>query len=512
MAGQPKTRAKREAAAKQQSAAKVESEVQTIFRWKQDPVAFVRECLKAQPDPWQIDALNDYAAHQRIAMCASKGVGKSTVLAWVVWHFMATRYKPLVACTSISADNLRDGLWAELARWQQVSPLLSRAFELSKERIIALGKDELGNELGLTWYCSARNWSKTADMYQQSNTLAGLHAENLLFVVDEAGAIPDAVVAAAEAGLATVGGDKRLVLAGNPTNLDGPLYRACMRDAALWRITRISSAPDDPKRSTRVKIEWAQEQIRIYGRDNPWVLVNVFGQFPPSSMNSLVGPAEVEAAFTRAMTLNSQDSFAILIGVDVARFGDDRTVIVVRQGRAMRGPPIILRGADTVEVAGRVAKLAAELRADAVFVDATGGHGVGVIDILRQAHLRVLEVHFSGSPNDPTFFNKRSEIWWLAADWVKQASLPLLPDIVREFCEPTYSLQGGKLRLEEKEQIKSRLGYSPDIVDALACTFSMPIMPTERPDPMDRWVRVPDRVESQKGWRERFLTGGRAGR
>ena len=482
--------------------------VKKITAWRKDPVLFVRECLQAQPDPWQIAVLNDYRDHQRVAMCASKGVGKSTVLAWIIWHFMSVHLDPLVACTSISSDNLRDGLWSELARWQRVSPFLSQAFSFSAQRIEAIGQTDDGLKVGDTWYCSARHWSKSADRLQQSNTLAGLHALNLMFVIDEAGAIPDAVVAAAEAGLATIGGTKRMVIAGNPTNLEGPLYRACVRDASSWHVTRITSDPDDPMRSTRVSLQWALDQIRIYGRTNPWVLVNVFGQFPPSSMNSLVGPAEVEASFARQFALNSQDHCAKVIGVDVARYGDDRSCIVRRQGQAMMGAPVEMRGAETIAVASMVAKIYNEWAADCVFVDASGGHGVGVIDVLRQSGVRVIEVHFSGSPNEATFFNKRSEIWWQACNWVKSASLPNVPDIVREFSEPKYYLQGGLMRLEEKEQVKARLGYSPDMVDALACTFATPIV-KQVVDGLAQQRHEATREKSRADWRSRFLGGNR---
>ncbi len=458
-----------------------------IKRWKADPVAFVREQFGIEPDAWQCDVLTAFPLHQRLAMKAAKGVGKSAVLAWLMWNFLATRLHPKVACVSISGANLQDGLWAELAMWRAKSAFLTSAFEWQKTRIFA--KDHEA-----TWWASARQWSQTADQSSQANTLAGLHADNLLFVLDEAGGIPDAVMAAAEAGLAA-GTDCKLVQAGNPNMLSGPLYRATTNERHLWHLTEITADPDDPKRSTRVSAKWAREQIEKYGRDNPWVLVNVFGKFPPSSLNALIGPDQVSECMSRVMHPNAVDGQARVIGVDPARFGDDPTVIIERQGRCAFDPAV-MRGARTEEIVGRVAVMHRKNPADAVFVDATGGYGAGVVDGLRLAGIRCIEVNFSSKAKDDGYFNLRSEMWWDMAQWcITGGKLPNSPELVRELCEPTYTYQGNKIRLEEKDQIKARLGWSPNIADALCTTFAQPIvaghgrvggeMPERRPfDPL----------------------------
>jgi hypothetical protein len=120
-----------------------------------------------------------------------------------------------------------------------------------------------------TWFVTARTWPKQADTHRQAETLAGLHAEHVLFVLDESGSIPQAVMATAEAVLAT-GADAKIVQAGNPTTLDGPLYRACVTEEHLWSVVSMTGDPDDQKRSPRVSLEWARQQIATYGRDNPW--------------------------------------------------------------------------------------------------------------------------------------------------------------------------------------------------------------------------------------------------
>jgi len=130
--------------------------------------------------------------------------------------------------------------------------------------------------------------------------LAGMHADNIMFILDEVGGIPDAVMVAAEAAL--TGGPgcvQKIVMAGNPTHRTGPLWRACTTAAHLWWTISITSDPDAEDRTPRVSKKWAREQIEQYGRENPWVMVNVFGEFPPHSLNCLLSEEEVDQAMKR---------------------------------------------------------------------------------------------------------------------------------------------------------------------------------------------------------------------
>ena len=447
----------------------------TLRKWRNDPAQFVRDSFGAEPDAWQREVLQAFPKNPRLAMKACKGPGKTTVLSWIAWNFLATRSHPKVAATSITSDNLADGLWTEMAKWMKKSPFLDSAFTWTKTRIFLNDNPE-------TWWMSARTWPKGGSTDQQADTLAGLHADNLLFILDEAGGIPDAVMAAAEAGLANDDRTNervcaRLVIAGNPTHLEGPLYRSCTSERDLWHVTEITSDPDDPMRTPRVSAEWAREQIKKYGRDNPWVLVNVFGQFPPSSLNSLLGPDDVRAAMDRSlpeMTLALEGQPRIL-GVDVAREGDDKSVIIKRQGRFAH-MPTMLRNVDSLQGAGHVATQWSDWDAHACFVDNTGGFGGGWLDQLTSLGYTPKGIHFAGKAMDGRYFNKRAEMWFLMAEWVKSGGiLPDIPELVAELTVPTYSFKGDRVLLEDKDQIKERLGRSPDIADALALTFAQPV-------------------------------------
>ncbi len=440
-----------------------------IARWRDDPVAFVRECLGAEPDAWQVDVLNAFREHQRIALKACKGPGKSTVLAWIAWNFLLTRPHPKVVATSITGDNLRDGLWTELAKWQGRSPILRELFDWTTTRIQAKDHPE-------TWFASARQWSKSADPSSQADTLAGIHADRVLFLIDEAGGVPDAVAAAAEAGLAT-GLETKLVIAGNPTLLSGPLYRASTRERSLWYVKEITGDPDAPDRAPRISIQWAREQIEKWGRDNPWVLVNVFGEFPPSQANSLMAVDVVTAAMRRQLAVAEYGHDARILGVDVARYGDDRSVVAFRQGRRA-WPFRVWRDIDLMTLASQVSRCIEELHPDAVFVDQTG-IGAGVVDRLRQMGRRVMGIDFGGKATSERFVNRRAEMWWSLSEWVGGAQLPDVSELVSELTAPTYSYgnAAGRLQLESKEDMKKRGLPSPDLADALALTFADPVAP-----------------------------------
>ncbi len=164
--------------------------------WREHPDIFVREVFRVEPDAWQDEILKAFPHHPRMAMKAAKGVGKTCILAWLCWNFLLTRPYPKIAATSITGDNLADNLWTEMAHWMGKSQMLSSSFTWTKTRIFS-------NDHSETWWMSARPWSKSADTAQQGNALAGLHADYIMFVLDESGGIPDAVMASAEAALSS---------------------------------------------------------------------------------------------------------------------------------------------------------------------------------------------------------------------------------------------------------------------------------------------------------------------
>jgi phage terminase large subunit len=441
---------------------------ENIQRWREHPDQFVREVFHVTPDPIQDQILKIFPTSPRIAMKASKGTGKTCTEAWLCWNFLLTRPHPKIACTSISSDNLADGLWTEMARWQNESKLLRQTFMWTKTRIFSKDHPE-------TWWMSARTWSQAADKQKQSATLAGLHADYIMFVIDESGGVPDAVMASAEAALAS-GIESHLVQGGNPTHLEGPLYRACTDEKSLWKVFEMTGDPDNPARSPRVDIQWARDQISKYGKDNPWVLVNVFGMFPPSSMNALIGPDELHAAVQRKYREPDFQAHPMILGVDVARYGDDSSIIFPRQGLQAFNP-FQYRGLNGTQGAEVTINKWNELSADACFIDNTGGFGASWIDNIQRLGKSPIGIHFSQEPVNPKYFNKRAEMVFDCVEWIKRGgSIPDIPELIRALTVTTYTFNKDKIIIEPKDDIKVKLnGMSPDHMDALILTFALPV-------------------------------------
>ena len=212
-----------------------------------------------------------------MALKACAGPGKTAVLAWAGWHrlacFAAPNEHPKGSAVSITADNLRDNLWAEMARWQNESPFLLNAFQWNKERITAKDHSE-------TWFLAAKGWSKSADLETIGRTLSGQHARFPFYLIDESGDIPPNMIKSAEQGLTSCE-DGLIITAGNTTSQTGLLYEVTTRGRGNWEVISITADPDDPKRTPRVDVEWARQQIALYGRENPWVMAYILGQFPP---------------------------------------------------------------------------------------------------------------------------------------------------------------------------------------------------------------------------------------
>lgn len=453
-----------------------------IRQWRADPVRFVRDNFGVEPDEWQLDALaytgGPAKANRRLCMKACTGPGKSAVLAWIGWHrlacFAAPGEHPKGAALSITADNLKDNLWAELAKWRARSAFLSAAFTWTKERIYA-------NEHPETWFLSARSFAKDADSEAIGRALSGLHSQFPFVLLDETGEMPVAVGKAAQQIFTGGPVDALIAQAGNPTSSTGLLYESSASGA--WDEVTITADPEDPKRTPRVSLEHAQEMIDTHGRDNPWVMATILGLFPPTGFSAMIGLDDVERAMARHYREEQYKFAPTLLGVDVARQGDDSSVIARRQGvvsyqmRAMRIP-------DTVQVSAQVSIEHDKHDAAAMFVDETGGYGAGVVDDLRRRGYSPIGVQFGGKPSDARYYDKRSEILFKACEWIRTVgALYPDPELKAELVALRYVYQGDKFRVVPKEIIKKELGRSPDKSDALALTFAYPVAATGRRGP-----------------------------
>ncbi len=206
--------------------------------------------------------------------------------------------------------------------------------------------------------------------------------------------------------------------------------------------------------------------------------------FSAQGDDQLIALADTEDAAKRTYQADHVKLSPVVLGIDPARFGDDRSVVFRRQGR-QAFKPVVYRGIDNMELATRVANLIEEHNPDAVFCDA--GAGSGVIDRLRQLKYDVIEIPFGGKAMKPEqYINRRSEMWWLMKQWIEEGgAIPNDIALKQELATPIYWYDNvGRRVLESKDQIKKRLqgAGSPDLADALALTFALPVAKKEMED------------------------------
>lgn len=470
-----------------------------IERWYDDPVLFVREVFglevgtkgscgvvpsddpsAGEPydpiDEFQKECMQEVARHERVAMKASKGPGKTTVLAWILWWYLVTRLFPRIVCTSITKENLYSNLWAEASKWYGQSVMLQALFVITGAFIRS--REAPGN-----WWAQARAWPKDADKERQADALAGVHEDYTMMLLDEVGGYPQAVVDTAEAILANVGKpalhggttEARVVMAGNPTDLEGPLYNAVRgKGRKLWRVIEINGDPENPKRARRVREDWARGLIEKYGRDHPIVRVNVLGEFPLTQANKLLGPHDVEIAQKRTVPKAAVNPYPRILGVDVGRStARNRTVIQPRQG-AVAYPAKVFRVNDAMVVVDHVVSAIRTFKPHACFIDVIGVGGP-VYDRLKELGYDVIGINSAQPSANKRYLNRRAQMWWEMSSWIKEvAQLPRNCDqLASDLCAPTWWLTpAGKIQLEGKDELEERGIDSPDEGDALALTHA----------------------------------------
>lgn len=441
--------------------------------WQKNPAIAIYDWFDITLDTWQEDVAIDFRDNDRIGLIASKGPGKTAVMAMLTWWFFLTKFQPKIGALSVTKDNLKANLWAELLMLRSKSKLASLSTNDGSEKIGLKGHDNYA-------FIQARSYPKSANEDEQASALAGLHADNVMFVIDEAGTIPEAVFATADAAL-TTGQEKdkksaKIMATANPEIPSGTLYRASKgKTVQKWCIHHINGDPEDPKRAPRVSIEWAQEQIDMYGRDHPWVMVNVLARYPKTTDSALLTEEDVEDAMARNYSEREVKNSQVRLGVDVARGGIDDTVLFKRKGLKSYMPDTIPSTEVGPEIASRVVFKHQEERIERVYVDGTGGYGSSVVDALyHHPGIDVSEIKYNArAQENKRYFNKRTEMWVRMRDWIKKAGqLPHDSKLIKELTAPKLFFLGGVFRLEEKQQMKDRIGFSPDRADALAQTFA----------------------------------------
>ena len=427
--------------------------------YRADPVRFFVEILHFSPDPWQQDAARDLASSRRVTIRSGQGVGKTAFEAACILWFLTCFPYPRIVATAPTRQQLNDVLWSEVAKWMERSPLLRKMLKWTKTYIYVVGYEK-------RWFAVARTATKPENMQ-------GFHEDNMLFVVDEASGVADPIM---EAILGTLSGsNNKLLMCGNPTRLSGVFYESHERDRANYKVHKVSSR--DSPRTSRENIKSLEQK---YGKDSNVVRVRVDGEFPKQEDDVLIPISLAEAA--RMIEIAEEATF-IELGVDVARYGDDETVIAPKVGGVVRNL-IIRRGQSLMETVGGILKTCHELRDEfqytgkvAVKIDDTGLGG-GVTDRLREIReeerldwLVVAPINFSQSAKSRYYDDITTLMWAKVKDAMedKTVRIPNDEELIAQFSCRKYSMRSnGKIRLESKDDMKKRGIKSPDRADAVA--------------------------------------------
>lgn len=422
-----------------------------------DPVGYVRDVLQAEPDEWQAEALQAVRDNKRCAVASGHGIGKTAFVAWIIHWFISTRPNPQIVVTANTKNQLDSKTWRELAKWNQKA-LNGDWFEVKATRMEMRSSPE-------TWFASAIPWTE-----HNSESFAGTHEEHVLIVFDEASAIADIIWDVSEGAMTTSGA--RWVALGNPTKNTGRFRECWGRFRHRWHTMQIDSRK--AKMADKAQIaEW----IADYGEDSDFVRVRVKGEFPKSSSAQLIPTDLVDAAVKYKAV--GFEKLPLVIGVDVARFGDDQTVICARRGRKVY-PLSKFRELDTMQVAGHVAAVIKGMKPALVNID-VGAMGAGVVDRLREQGFDVRAINFGAAAVDKVkYANKRAEMWGEMAAWLKEGGeIPDDNDLRQDLIGPEFSYTSNQqILLEKKESMKRRGLASPDCADALALTFAAPVTDT----------------------------------
>lgn len=448
------------------------------FPWGEAGSVLEHRTLEA----WQVrllcrirDGLISPGAAIREARVSGNGVGKSAIVSILILFLHCTFEDTKGVVTANTETQLKTKTWAELGKWFNMF--------LAKElfRMTATGLFSRDPDRDRTWRTDMVPWS-------EHNVVAfqGLHNEGkrLFIIFDEASGIMDGIWEAADGCMTDANTERIFAVFGNPNAPKGR-FRDCFEGgkfASLWNSEGVDSRSVSFTDKAEIAL-W----VKAHGEDSDFVRVRVRGIFPRIEATAFISYEVCREAITREIP--EWNSNVRILGVDVARFGDDASVIVCRSGFDARSvEPEIYYSLDTMSLASKVATAFQRLHATAVMVDG-GGVGGGVIDRLRQLRIPVYEVDFASNPDgtnisDPNtrYYNKRAEIWGAMKEWLEEGCINeqvgsgYEHTTLDELCAPSYTLSNREeIQLESKKDMKRRGVPSPNWADALACTFAFPI-------------------------------------
>lgn len=424
---------------------------------------FVKELLGVDHiEMWQEELLTALdGGVTKASIRSGHGVGKTAVCAWIALHFLTFRDDVKVIVTAPSADQMKDGLIPEINKWIGRLPVwMQSGYEILSDRISR--KPNTVNN-----FISFRTARK-----EKPEALAGVHAEHVLIIVDEASGVDEVIYETGQGALSTEGALALLI--GNPTNPSGFFYKTHTDLSDLWWTRRVSCED-----SSRVSKRYITQQARTYGVDSREYRVRVLGEFPESGADSVIPRSFVQSAVKRYDD-DTEMGKGILWGIDPGRGGDptgfvERSANMVTEATELKYDDLM----STVGwVKNRWDRIPPSYRPEQIYVDSIG-LGAGVADRLLELELPVTHVNVSETPSmSDRFVNLRAELWYAVRQWFESREVSInAPNNVDKLVSELVAVNQkytslGKVQLESKEEMRRRGIKSPNLADALAITFA----------------------------------------
>lgn len=405
----------------------------------------------------------------KLAVSSGRGVGKSALVSWISNWLLACHFGSTTIISANTQHQLADVTFGEIGKWLTLSNM-SFMFDQTQMNISPAKwySDLLRKEMKVDathYYVQGKLWDD-----ESPSSFAGQHSDIAMLVVfDEASGIPNSIWDVAQGYFSDKILHRYFLAFSNPRSTSSGFFDCFEHPETTWRTKKINALniPD---------IDHAvhNEYINKYGADSDQARVEVFGEFPKTGERQFISRSIVEQAAVRAIpSYNSKDD-ALIMGVDVARYGSDYSAICFRAGRDARAIPAqVYSGLDNMALVAKIEQAIYTHKPDFICVD--GGAGAGVIDRLRELGYKVHEVLFGSASTEPQYFDFRTELYARLRDWLPGGMIANDNDLKTGLCAPEKELIGreSKEKLESKEKMKKRGIKSPDHADALAITFAI---------------------------------------
>lgn len=424
----------------------------------------------------------------RIAVATGHAVGKTAFIAMFVGWGLDTCVDTRIVLAAGSEAQLVTKLSPELGKW--------RGLGLTKDwfRVDTMSHKSAQRGHEQAWRADLLTWSVS-----NPESFQGLHnlGRRLIVIFDEASGVDDKIWNTVLPALGDEGTEVIFLAMGNPTRNVGAFFQCFNAHRNLWVTRQI-----DARQVEGTNRQYLDEIIETYGEDSDIARVRVRGLFPQQSSMTFIRSDVVDAARVRLIPASDiLPSEPVIMGVDVARYGGDASVLAIRQGRDARSRPWqTWNGANSIELAGAISEAMRRYRPDYIFVDGTGGYGGGVIDQLRALnpdHEAIFDINFGSSPKgmeatDASGLrilvkNKRAQMWSRLKFWLDRGIIPDDQKLADDLVAPEYTHDlNGAILLERKEHMRARGIASPDRADALCLTFAEEVRKRE-PDYLNPW-------------------------